>query len=159
MLWIPSKNEHRLRRKNKFISFAQILLLCYLVTSMVRLPKSSHIKIRNFLCRYDSTMVLNAYTWLFSIPWHITKNLYTWKAQRKVTCDIPIEREPLEVYFAYLINALYVCPLWRSRRQADNPFPSLPDAASHDRFLRWQRWFVFAAQADPVAGALQRPSP
>jgi hypothetical protein len=32
-------------------------------------------------------------------------------AHMLVTCDIPIERETLQVYFAYLINALCVRPL------------------------------------------------
>jgi hypothetical protein len=74
-------------------------------------------------------------------------------AKRMVTCDMPIEREALRIYFAYVMNALCVGPLWRGRRQADNPFPPIPASASHDRSLRWQRWFVFA---DPVPGAVQR---
>jgi hypothetical protein len=41
-------------------------------------------------------------------------------AQRMVTCDIPIETETLQVYFAHLINTLCVLPLWRGRHQADN---------------------------------------
>jgi hypothetical protein len=82
-------------------------------------------------------------TGLFIIPFHITKNWYTCTAQRIVTCDILTERETLQVYFAYLINALYVRPFWRGRRQADNPLPPIPAVASHDRFLRWKRWFVF----------------
>jgi hypothetical protein len=60
-------------------------------------------------------------------------------AQRMVTRDIPIERETLQVYFAYLINAICVRPVGRGRRLAYNPFPPIPAAASHDRFLRWQR--------------------
>jgi hypothetical protein len=38
-------------------------------------------------------------TRLFIIPWHVTKNRYTLKAQRMVTCDIPAERGgTLELY-------------------------------------------------------------
>jgi hypothetical protein len=36
-------------------------------------------------------------TRLFIIPWQITKDRYTWMAQRMVICDIPIERETLHV--------------------------------------------------------------
>jgi hypothetical protein len=99
-------------------------------------------------------VTLSPCTGLFIILWHITKHRYTWMAQRMVTCDIPIGGETLQVCFAYLINSLCVLPLWHGRRQADNPFPPIPSPASYDRFLRWQRWFVFAAQADLVAGAV-----
>jgi len=44
----------------------------------------------------------------------------------------------------YVLNMCSICrPLWRVRRQSDNPFPLKLSAASRDRFLRWQRWFVF----------------
>jgi hypothetical protein len=39
---------------------------------------------------------------------------------------MPIEIKTLQVYFAYLINALRVRALRRGRRQADNPFPPIP---------------------------------
>jgi hypothetical protein len=38
------------------------------------------------------------HTVLFIIPWHSTKNRYTWMVQGMVTCDIPIERETLQVF-------------------------------------------------------------
>jgi hypothetical protein len=42
--------------------------------------------------------------------WHITNSWYTLIVQRMVTCDILIERETLQVYFAYLVNSLCVRP-------------------------------------------------
>jgi hypothetical protein len=53
------------------------------------------------------------------------------------TCNIPIKIETLQVYFAYLIYALCVCPLCYGRRQVNNPFPPIPVATSHHRFLRY----------------------
>jgi hypothetical protein len=38
-----------------------------------------------------------ANTRIFIIPWHITKNRYSWMAQRIVACHIPIERETVHV--------------------------------------------------------------
>jgi hypothetical protein len=48
------------------------------------------------------------YTGLFIIPRHVKKNCTLQRRKRIVTCDIPIERQSLQVYFAYLINALCV---------------------------------------------------
>ena len=56
--------------------------------------------------------------------------------------DLQMERETLQVLL-YLMCAQYVRPLWHGRRQSDNLFPLIPSAACRDRFLRWQRWFVF----------------
>jgi hypothetical protein len=53
-----------------------------------------------------------------------------------------MERVTLQL-FLYLMCARYVRPVWRGRRQSDNPFPLIPSAACRDRFLRWHRWFVF----------------
>jgi len=58
-------------------------------------------------------------------------------------------------FVAYLISAVCVRPLSHGRRQADNLFPPIPAAVRRDRFLRWQRWFVFAARADPVVEAVE----
>jgi hypothetical protein len=63
---------------------------------------------------------------------------------------------PSFVYFAHLASSLSVCPLWHGRIQADNPFPPIIAAACHDRFLKWQLWFVFGAQADPVIQVVER---
>jgi hypothetical protein len=62
----------------------------------------------------------------------------------------------LQVLAACLISALCVCLLWHGRRKAENQFPPIPSEACHDRILRWQRWFVFAAQADPVVEAIEK---
>jgi hypothetical protein len=64
-------------------------------------------------------------------------------AESIVTCDLQMERETLHFFFAYLISALSFRPLRHGRHQADNSFPPISAAACHDRFLRWQRWFVF----------------
>jgi hypothetical protein len=61
---------------------------------------------------------------------------------KECKCDLEMEKETLQV-FLYLMCAQYVRPLWHGRRQSDNPFPLIPSAACRDRFLRWQRWFVF----------------
>jgi hypothetical protein len=84
--------------------------------------------------RVEEYRIIN--TGLFIIPWHITKKLVHLNGAKDG--NIPVERETLQVYFAYLINALCVLPLWRGSRQGDNPLPPIRAAASHDRFLRWR---------------------
>jgi len=68
-------------------------------------------------------------------------------------CNIPPSagrrNSPRFFFFAYLIRAVCVRPLYQGRRQADNPFPSISAAARHHRFPRWQRWsfYEYTAQA------------
>jgi hypothetical protein len=38
------------------------------------------------------------------------------------------------LFFAYLVSALGVRPLWHGRRQVDNPFPPIPAAAGQIDF-------------------------
>jgi hypothetical protein len=62
-------------------------------------------------------------------------------------------------FLLYLVSAVCVCCLWHGRLQADYPFPPIPAAACHDRYLRWQRWFIFGAWAETVIEAVERQSP
>ena len=52
----------------------------------------------------------------------------------------PTEGKRTLHFFSYLVSALCVCPLWHGTYQANNLFLSMPAAACHDQFLRWQQW-------------------
>lgn len=65
--------------------------------------------------------------------WETAEDLNTWSHMKK--------KESCDCIFAYLIKAVCTHPLWHGRYQADNPFPSIPAAAFHDQFLRWQWWY------------------
>jgi hypothetical protein len=79
--------------------------------------------------------------------------------ERILTCDLQMDRETPQVFFAYFVSALGVRPLWHGRRQFDNPFPPISAAAGHNRFQKWQRKILFTAQADPVVQDTERSNP
>jgi hypothetical protein len=78
-------------------------------------------------CLYIYRVIRNSLT-------HFTKSVNL-NGGTTVKCDLQMERETAK-FFAYLVSALCVRPLWRSRRQADNPFPPIA-AAAEQVLLCW----------------------
>lgn len=56
-------------------------------------------------------------------------------------------KRTLHFFYLCLVSALCVCPLWHGRYQANDVFLAMPALACHHRFLSWQQWFIFIAQA------------
>ena len=57
---------------------------------------------------------------------HFAKSAHL-TGRKECKCDLQMEGEARQV-FLYLTCAQYVRPLWRGRRQSDNPFPLKPSA-------------------------------
>lgn len=123
----------------------------------VKLTKTRTHNIRQFVCLIDvrpfagEVWTKSVYTGLFIIP---SWNRYSWMVEMIVTCGLQMERNTVRIFF-YLLSAVCARPLSHCRFQADNPFPPIATAACHDRFVRWKRWCVFVARADPVVEAVE----
>ena len=64
---------------------------------------------------------------------------YTWE---RSVCNFLFNRTTLQVFVTYLIDPLYMHPLWFYKHQHDNRLRSKLFVACQRRWFQWRFWFV-----------------
>jgi hypothetical protein len=120
-----------------------VLISVWRIISMQRLNPSTHKTLATWTFKYVTNFCRREYGVIHNSLTHY-KKMVRFNSAKDGNMRHTDRKRNLSSLFCLPICTIY-SPFWRDRRQADNPFLPIPAAASHDRLLRWQRWFVFAS--------------